>query len=465
MLLSLFFLGELTMSIETTPKVISKTFIHSCNVKTRDGNTVIVKERVQYDNGDIKPNIAVFVNPKRSFYITNKKYRTYKFKPEYEMISKLDKYTVRDSELQSKVAELLDLGRGFIQNSALFKSPYVFGADIGIEALIKMHYLDTFPDTNIPPVYGFLDIETSIDTEEIILISYICGNQVYTAVLKAFLYKEENGTRIAVGHDELLIHVKKKLSHYTEKYNLEYNVKILDTEMQLVAWMFKCIHDVKADIIGIWNMNFDIPEILKTIDRAKVDPKMIFSDPSIKPEHRYFKYYEDQRPVAHFTLKWHFVYSTCGSQFIDSMGLYSQCRRTAGFRARYDLDSVLRDELKLGKFALCEGKSHVIMQRHHFMDYVAYNMFDVIGLNILEAKNNDILTMTILSGPTPISRFAAATVKATNNMYRDLIAKGMVLSSSSSEDQFIKFDKLFDNAGGTVLVPELAHDVGIKLTV
>jgi hypothetical protein len=446
-------------------KVIGRQFMHSCRVKTKFGNAVIVKERVKYENGDIESNIAIFNNPKRCFYLTQQKYRRYKYKPEYELISRLDKYCFPDHECNARLAQALELRRGYLPNSDLFKSPYVFGADISIEALIKMRYFDTYPDVNIIPITGFLDIETSIDTGEVILISYICGNRVFTSVMRSFLYKEVDGTRVAVGKEELIQHISSKLSEYTDKYTLTYDLEIFDTEVQLIAWIFKCIHEVKADFIGIWNMNFDIPQILEAINRAKCSAANIFSDPSIPKEMRYLNYYEDSRPVAHFTLKWHWLYSTCGSQFIDSMGLYSQCRKTNGFRARYDLDSVLNDEVGMGKLKLADGQSHVIMQRHHFMDYVAYNIVDVLGLNILEKKNNDILSMVILSGPTPVSKFSAMTVRATNSMYWDLISKGMVLASSSSNDDFIKFDKLFGTScGGTVLPPERVVDVGVKLS-
>ncbi len=446
------------------PKIIERRFMHSICVRpNKDRNAVIVRERVKYDNGNIQPNTKMFIDPKRSFYITKKKYQTYKFKPEYEYLNRLDRYIVPDVDLHRKLAELQNI-RGYARNDQLFKSPYIFGADINIEALVKMKYLDDFPNSTIKPVYGFLDIETSVDTDEIMLISYICGNQVFTAVLEHFSYKDENNYRVKVDAEELLAHCNNELNEYVEKYQLKFDIHILPDEISMMKWIFGKIDEIKADFIGIWNINYDIPKIVERIYHHKYNPSPIFSSSDIPSEYQYFNYYEDKRPVDHFSLKWHWLYSTCHSQFIDSLGLYSHCRRTAGYRSSYKLDNVLQDELKLSKLPL-DGKSHVIAQRHHFKDYVAYNIFDVVGLNILEAKNMDILSLATLSGPSPVAKFATQTVRVTNDMYWDLIKKGMILSSVSNDDDFIKLDKLFINAGGAVLPPERVNDVGVKLSI
>lgn len=456
--------------------VIGKQFMHSCNVRTRFGSSVVVKERVKYSDGSIEPNIVIYDNPKRSFYLTQPRYRNHKYKLEYELISKLDKYVVEDSKMRSKIATLLDLpSKKYISNAALFQSPYIYGADISIEALIKMRYLDTYPDVKIPPTYGFFDIETSIDTNQIILISFVKDMNVYTTALRAFCYNEVNGVRVAVTEAELIAHSKLRLSEYAIEMDvkkrlgvdlemLNYDLRIFDTEISMIAWIMSCINNENADFIGVWNINFDIPKVIDAIKRASYRPIDLFSHPSVPEDMRYFDYRVDERPVDHFTLKWHWLFSTCCSQFIDSLGLYSQCRRTHGYKARYDLDSILYSEIGLGKMKLSSGQSHVIMQRHHFMDYTAYNIVDVVGLNILEKKNNDILSMQILSGTTPVRSFASATVKVTNTIYWDLIREGKVLACTSSDDDFVKFDKLFvEKIGGTVLSPSRVSGVGVNL--
>lgn len=453
--------------METTSdskKIVGRQFIHSCHIRGKFESSVVIKEKIKFDDGSVKPNIVTINNPRRSFYVTNKRYRNYTHKPEYELLSKLDKYTCFDYELDRKVAEVLELGFGWHSRDALFKSPYIFGADISIEALIKMKYLRDYPNANLQPTTGFLDIETSIDTNQIILISYTYDNVVYTAILDSFLFENIGNSRVPIKKDELLRHVKENLATRTNGIDFTYNIEIFDHEIKLIAWIAKIIHLSEIDYIGIWNMNFDIPKILTTIVKYNYNPAKIFANPNLPNNLKYLKYYEDHRDVDHFTLKWHWLYSTCGSQFLDSMGLYSQCRKTAGFRDRYTLDAILEDEVGSRKLPLISG-SHVIMQRNHFKDYVVYNIFDVIGLRLLEDQNNDILSMHILSGPTPVSKFSTSTIRATNTMYNSLIGKGSVLSSCSNSDAFIKYDSLFGRVGGAVLQSSRCEGVGIKLTI
>lgn len=448
--------------------VVAKANIHSCLVRTRHGSSVIVKEKLLLTDGSTLPNIVCFNNPRRSFYITSPRYQTYRFKPDYELISRCDKHTCCAHELNDKVLTALGkrVSGQWVDNATIFKHPYVFGADISIEALIKMKYLDEYPDANLTPTTGFLDIEVSIDTGQIILISYTYEDKVFTACLRSFCFREENGTRMSFDEQYITQHVRTTLENYTQGVKFDYQIKIFNTEAEIINWIFKHIHVSMVDFIGIWNMNYDLPKIISTLTKLGPSvPAAVFANPSIPAELRYFRYYEDKnRPVAHFTLRWHWLYSACGSQFIDSMGLYTQCRRTTGFRARYTLDSILKDSIGAEKLPLAEG-SHTIMQRHHFEDYVAYNIFDVVGMRLLENKNGDITAANVLAGPTPISKFATQTTRATDNMYWNLIKKGMVLSSYSRDSDHLKFDKLFLNSGGAVLPPGNCRGVGINLTI
>lgn len=462
--------------------IVTKAFIHSCHVRHKTGSSVVIKEKIKYSDGSVKPNVTVINNPRRSFYITQKRYQNYTIKPEYELMSRLDKYTCYDHELHRKLAEVLNINANskYIRPEVLFKSPYVFGADISIEALIKMYYHDQYPGANLVPTVGFLDIETSIDTGQIILISYMHDNVVHTGILKSFLFEEDTKkNRKPISKEAISQYVKATLDSkaaelsvdpkQTERAqvisSLTYDIEIFDSEIKLIAWIFKCIHQAEIDFISIWNMHFDIPKIVASIEAHKYQPAAFFSNPSLSKDLHYFNYRGDQeRSVDHFTLRWPWVYSTCTSQCVDAMGLYSQCRRTAGYLDSYTLDAVLDREVGLGKLPLTSG-SHVIMQRHHFKDYVAYNIFDVIGLRFLEDKNKDVLTMMLLSVVTPVNKFATATTKATNNMYHALINKGMVFSSYSRDDSFVKYDVLFPKEGGAVLAVGRVRNVGIPLSI
>lgn len=448
--------------------IIARQFIHSVHVRGKNTSSVIVKEKLQRQDGTLEPSVVCYENPKRSFYITQPRYRTYNFKPEYELMSRLDKYTVPDNELYMKLADLQGFGPGYNKSAALFKSPFIFGADISVEALIKMKYQTIMnsehPDLIIFPSVGYLDIETSIDTNQIIMISFLHDTTVHTAILRSFFYEENAGKRIPIREDNLQSFIRENLKERTNGIDFTFDIKIFDGEIQLIAWIMQNIHRHRTDFISIWNMNFDIPKIIETIKRHKRNPIDFFHSPNIPDRLKCFNYHVDMQKKAHFTLKWHWLYSSCESQFVDSMGLYSQCRRTQGFLDKYSLDNILDKHLSIGKLPLISG-SHVIMQRHHFKEYIVYNIFDVIGLKLLEEKIQDFKSLHVLSGPSPVSRFATQTVRSTNDMYYDLIQKGMVLSSKSDDDPFKRFDAMMPRVGGAVLSSERVRDVGVHLTI
>ena len=181
-------------------------------------------------------------------------------------------------------------------------------------------------------------------------------------------------------------------------------------------------------------MNYDIPYIINRLKVHNENITKIFAHPDVPDKYKYVRYSEDKSRVDHFTLKWHWLHCTGYSQFIDSMGLYSQCRKTSKFRTSYKLDDVLKDDIDTGKLYLDNEESHFIMQTKRFKDYILYNMFDVIGLQLLEWKNNDITQMIIYSGVTPVSKFVYRTIYLTNKFYFQLLKKGLVISSVSYDD-------------------------------
>ncbi len=440
--------------------------IHSTHVYTPSGDAVIVKERLQYKDGRSEPNLAVFDNPRRSFYLTKPKYRTYAFKPEQEPIERLDKYTVYNHEMKLKLAELIGMRPSrYIKNSALFRSPYIFGADIDIESLIKMNYLRQSKGHEVKPVCGFLDIETNIASGEIILISFIMQGHVYTTIREPWLYKVENKQRIKVGMEEITKTVHELLAKHCDIDKYKIHLKIVPTEIELITGVFSIMHKLQPDFVGIWNMSFDIGKIIPAIEkRSKFRLPDILCDPKLDPKYKQVKYYVDRSKTGHYTLKWDWLYAPASFQFIDSLGLYSQNRRTQGYLGSYKLDNILRKHCGTHKMEVISD-NHTFMQTNHFPEYVAYNIFDVIGLDLLENANNDILAMHMNTRVSPPAQYARSTNLSTNDTYYDRFNSGYVMSARSSEDRYLRLDKLLPGtAGGTVLSPSTVdNEVGVRI--
>jgi len=106
-----------------------KTFLHSTTIYNKGTCSVIVCEK------DIETNetkLRYINEPKRSFWVTKKKYRNHTEKKEYETMNKLNRYIVSQSQLTRKIFEVLKGYRpkGYVDYRELYKSPYLYGADI-----------------------------------------------------------------------------------------------------------------------------------------------------------------------------------------------------------------------------------------------------------------------------------------------------------------------------------------------
>jgi len=484
------------ISLETKKNDLAKFFIHSVYKKTYDGDCVIVKEQVENPDGTFTPTLKYYKNPKRSFYVTKPQFRTHKLKLELAPIETLDKYTSNQYDLPNNVAKALGIFSNRNVMRDLCASPYLYGADISIEALMKIRYHDSFHKGRLPNVtYGFLDIETSVVNEngEIILISFItCKGDVFTVIKNDHLYDfDENNNSHKLSLEEISEYAKKKVNDYLTIYanerfadhikrnpkdtktkvedfflKLNYHFSIHDKGIDLIEEIFKHIHREKMDFIGIWNMNFDIPKIMDAVKDSKFSYEDIFCPKEVPKDYKYVQYREDNNSdVSHFTLKWHWFIATSYSQFVDSMGLFSQCRKTQGFKGSYTLDNILKGEVQIKKMSLGVEESHHIMQTRRFKDYVAYNIFDVVGLLILENQNHDIFTMYSLSGVTPVMNFPRQTVKSTNTFYHKYLNKGKIIACASTKDEYLSFNKLFQNSGGAVLKIARTSGVGVDLLV
>lgn len=458
-------------------------FIHSCYVRAPYGgdDAVIVKEVLPQEDGTGIPNLKIYKNPKRKFWVTKPIYRNHEFKKEYCNKDQLDEYICENRYMEYEIQKALDgySGSYRVPISVLNNSPYVYGT-IPVEVLTKMKYNDTMGDQHpVPFTTGFLDIETNMltDEENIILITVTHEEKVYTAILDSFFYKvEKNDVRVKGTIEEVKRLAEETiygpLDVYCEKrkipkFKFDFNFFVGQTELELIEWIFQKIHSNKTDFIGIWNMDFDIPKILAAIRRAKADPSDILCHPDVPSQFRNIYYKQDQRDLKqlpHFTEKWHWATIPGYTQIVDSMNLYSRLRKVKGYKQSYTLNYILGEELRLQKLSLGDEGSHYIMQKDRFLDYVVYNIFDSISLHVLEKQNQDITTMSILAGNSLLSQFAYSTILVSNNLYEYCQKANMVTAAAGSKME-TKYTKMFKKFGGTVLDPERNIGIGTKALI
>lgn len=449
---------------------IGSYIINTVSIKDAGRNAILATFKDIYEKDDgtrgYKPRLQIFDDPQRPFYVTAPQYQDYQYGKDFEFKDRLIEYMCPDSELNEKLAQVLGV-RGFRAKSLtmLCDSPYVYGANISAETIIKQRCMAQAPE-GIPPItVGGLDIENEIDGEgRINLITYIHEHKIYTAGLKAY-------TRTHLGNDKFqsanIEDVEKEIQYWVGdligQHNFSLEAKIFESELDMIKWIFEKIHENKTDFINIWNINHDIPKILSRIEALGGNVEQIICHPDVPHAFKYVNYKEDKKNVDHIADKWHWFSAAGYSQCIDAMCLYARLRaQSDGRDSSYTLDYISHKELKLRKlhFDGIESFNHKTEQRYHFLRYWAYNVNDVLLLILMEFKNTDTNKLYSLSTESPFSLFASSTRRMTDSAYKFGQEHGKI-PKAVGRSGYTEFDNYIENTGGTVLPMEKADRTGI----
>ena len=72
--------------------------------------------------------------------------------------------------------------------------------------------------------------------------------------------------------------------------NIEFIVK--ETPGQIIKAIVLKAHELRPDFLAIWNMNYDIPEMLKALKKDGIPPEDVFCDPCVPEQYRNVWYKE-----------------------------------------------------------------------------------------------------------------------------------------------------------------------------
>ena len=127
---------------------------------------------------------------------------------------------------------------------------------------------------------------------------------------------------------------------------------------------------------------------------------------------------------------------------IDGMCVYRQLRLAKQEKQSYSLDSILNDELKLGKLKFKEADHipsgtlpwHTFLQKNYKLEYIVYNRFDVIAMLMLDEKIMDLkLSFPKAASYSNYDRFSSQPYKVCVRYNFYLLEKGYVLGSTGSD--------------------------------
>lgn len=413
---------------------------------SRSDDLHVVKEILHYEDNTTQPNVRLIKNYKRPYWVTKKGFRNHQDKKEWEDLSKVTDHKCRQSDLTASVAASMEMPWIATDDRKVKRLPYVYGTDINSCAVIKQSYQERFPNTITPFISAPFDTETDVvnGTGEILMSTLVCGSKIITSVTKAFV----------AGHSDVInkLHVlmDKYLGKVVKERNLEWEIKIVDTAAQTAIECINKAHVWKPDFISIWNIDFDIPKVTDALTKEGYDPKDIFSDPSVPVEHRFFKYRQGPKqkvkadgsvsPIKP-SAQWHTVYTPSSFYFIDAMCSYKQIRVGQQEEQSYALDAILakhfpdRPEVRKLKFEATDGITglewHQIMQTDHQLEYIVYNVFDCIAMQLLDEETSDLsLSLPLFAGCSSFDNFASQPRKLVDELHYECLANGKVIGTT-----------------------------------
>lgn len=379
----------------------------------------LVKETVHYTDGSTKPNVRMVKNYKRPFWTTKKGFQTHKDKKEWEKIGRLDKFMTSQSEMDWNIKKALGMTWHRGDPRELKANPYLYGSDILSTCVLKKDYMEKFPGLNAIFDVACFDVETDVvhGTNQIIMATLSYRDRVVTAIQKSFI------EGLVDAENRMKVIFDKYVGDAYKERKIKWEVKIVDTEIDVVLECFNKAHEWKPDFVAIWNIDFDMTKVLTAIKNAGHRPEDVFSDPAVPVEYRHFYYKQGtnmkvtasgKRMPIPPQAQWHTIFCPSSFYFIDAMCVYFNLRSQKGKDPSYSLDFILnktfKGEIRKLKF---EGASHVrgidwhkLMQREFKLEYIAYNAFDCISMELLDEKVKDLqLTMPSFAEWTDFSNF------------------------------------------------------------
>jgi hypothetical protein len=268
-------------------------------------------------------------------------------------------------------------------------------------------------------------------------------NRVFTAVQKSFVK----------GYTDVDSQVHKLAEKYigdtikVRGINLE--ILICDTEIDVVRQVINRAHEWMPDFLSVWNIEFDMDKIITACDRANINPAEILAHPTLPNEYKNFRFKKGaaKKVTASGVVKvfkpaerWHTVFCPASFYWIDAMCSYKQVRTGSPEESSYSLDNILNKHLNVGKLKFKEADSYKGLEWHKFMqsqyplEYIVYNIFDCVSMEMLDEKILDLqLSVPMFSGSSDFQHFNSQPRRSANALHFYCLENNQVIGTTSGE--------------------------------
>lgn len=417
----------------------------------------LAKEIIHTKDGRKIPHVRLWKNFKRRFWVTREGFRKHQQKKEWEDVRKLQEFKARQCDLQMACARALGMPNFRGSMRQLQNSQYLYGTDILSTSVVKQEiYRDRFPDLNTQSSVAVCDTETDMinGTERVTMATITYKDRAYTAVTRDFL-KRHGKDAI----DKIQLLAQKYVGETLAARGVQWKIDIVETDIDCV---FECVsraHEWKPDFLTFWNVDFDMTKIIEMFERENLNPADVFSDPIVPKEYRYFNYIRgaSQKVTASGKItpvkpaaRWHSVECPASFYIVDSMCAFRQIRTGQPERQSYALDAILKAELdgKVQKLKFEEANHvtgaqwHIFMQTHFELEYVVYNLFDCICVELLDEKTKDLCTaMPSAAAMSDYRKFNSQPRRTCDKLHYFVMKRGKIMGTTGEKMEH-EYDKL-----------------------
>lgn len=429
------------------------TYTESRNNEEDDLLTIKELVYVKQDDGSVVtvPRLVFKKNYQRPFWITKEKFRNHTDKKEVEYETLLKECETNQRGLNKAIIRQLGYGNPKQQLRTICRNQYIYGADITTPTLMKRTYKEKWPDLFTHNVVAALDTETDMwngNGKDIIISSVTCKDKVILTVLESWIKD------IPDPINTIMKALHQHLGKYVEERGLKFEIQIIDSAGKMAKVCMDRVHEWQPDFLCAWNMDFDINVMVRALEKEGFDLPDVFSDPRVPPEYRHFKYkpgpttkkkadgsIENLPPSD----RWNVVEAPASFVWIDPMCVYRKIRTASGKEPSYGLDYTMKKNLgeDIGKLYFPMGDStavpgsvewHMQMQKYYKVNYIVYNIFDNLGIELLDEVTTDLSTqVSILSESSEYTVFNSNPKRNVNEFYFAMRKEGLIAGTCSDQ--------------------------------
>jgi len=445
------------------------TYSTSSQEGIRD-DMLTIKEYLILKDGRRIPRVTTQKNYQRPYWVTKPHFRTHPDKIQFEDLARVDMFRSTQSNLRQDICFRLGFGNPSHGIKMLARSPYLYGLDAGPEVFKKQQYMNKWPDTFRPNKVTVIDSETDVfgDWSRPILWSAVDDDAIHIYVAREWCpeitdYEKQVRAEYELAREQWVQTCIDKLKNEeTGEYpkflddimTMPLHVHILEDHFGITKSMVDELHESQPDIVTGWNVMYDCKVIQQSCEKSGVDVVDVLSDDRVPYEFRnvFLKQGQAVKKTAsgrEMRLdpqeRWDVSLSTSSFRIQDAMQTYWQLRKAKGKESGgYGLDAVLTRQLGVGKVKYDTEDStipsgtlpwHMDMQQNHKVRYGVYNIFDSLGLWVLDKKNSDLSSqISMLAGPADYSRFnSQPTINAIDMMFSVMKRRKKIICSTSDQ--------------------------------